>query len=107
MELLRLLRAALNQPLPEPPAWLDSLPLAGPYLEGKWLALMQEEEGALLLQLKQYVLQLPLKSWAIKAGGALGQGVVLITFSVLICFFFYRDGPAITARVHARKIQIV
>jgi predicted PurR-regulated permease PerM len=101
VELLHLLRAALNQPLPEPPHWLDSVPLAGSYLHGKWLVLMQEEEGALLLQLKQYLLKLPLRDWAITAGGALGQGVVLITFSVLICFFFYRDGPAITARVQA------
>jgi predicted PurR-regulated permease PerM len=101
VELLRLLRESLSQPLPEPPSWLESLPLVGAYLKGKWLMLMQEEEGAVLLQLKQYVLQLPLKNWAITAGGALGQGVVLITFSVLICFFFYRDGPAITARVHA------
>jgi len=101
VELLRLLREALNRPLPEPPLWLDSFPLAGAYLKGKWLALMQQEEGALLLQAKQYLLQLPLKDWAITAGGALGQGVVLITFSVLICFFFYRDGPAITARVQA------
>ena len=101
VELLRLLREALNQPLPEPPAWLDSIPLAGSYLQGKWLVLMQEEEGALLLQVKKYVLQLPLRDWAITAGGALGQGVVLITFSVLICFFFYRDGPAITARIQA------
>jgi len=101
VELLRLLREALNRPLPEPPVWLDSLPLAGDYLKGKWLALMHQEAGALLLQTKQYLLQLPLKDWAITAGGALGQGVVLITFSVLICFFFYRDGPAITARVQA------
>jgi len=101
VELLRLLRAAVNRPLPEPPVWLESFPLAGAYLKGKWLVLMQEEEGALLLQIKQYLLQLPLKDWAITAGGAVGQGVVLITFSVLICFFFYRDGPAITARVQA------
>jgi len=100
-ELLRLLREALNRPLPEPPGWLESVPLAGTYLKGKWLALMQAEEGAVLLQLKQHLLQLPLRDWAITAGGALGRGVVLITFSVLICFFFYRDGPAITARVQA------
>jgi len=99
VELLRLLRETLNRPLPAPPAWLESFPLAGAYLNGKWLALMQEEEGARLLQLKQYLLQLPLRDWAIAAGSALGQGVILITFSVLICFFFYRDGPAITARV--------
>jgi len=101
VELLRLLREALNRPLPEPPVWLDSVPLAGAYLEDKWLALMQEEEGALLLQIRQHLLQLPLKNWAITAGSALGQGVVLISFSVLICFFFYRDGSAITARLEA------
>jgi len=101
VELLQLLREALNRPLPEPPSWLGAFPLGGAYLESKWLALMQEEEGALLLQVRRYLLQLPLKSWAITAGGALGQGVVLIAFSVLICFFFYRDGPGITARVHA------
>ncbi|HYQ73103.1 MAG TPA: hypothetical protein VET88_14380, partial [Gammaproteobacteria bacterium] len=58
VELLQLLREALNQPLPEPPAWLDAVPLAGHYLQGKWLALMQEEEGALLLQVKRQLLQL-------------------------------------------------
>jgi predicted PurR-regulated permease PerM len=100
VELLRLLREALGRPLPEPPGWLASIPLAGSYLEARWLALMQEDEGA-ALQLKRYLLELPLRSWAIRAGGALGQGVVLISFSVLICFFFYRDGPAITVRTQA------
>lgn len=106
VELLRLLREALNQPLPQPPQWLESIPLAGSYLQDKWLALMQEEEGALLLRLKHHLLQLPLKDWAITAGGALGQGVILITFSVLICFFFYRDGPAITARVQTVMVHL-
>lgn len=99
--LVRLLREAMDRPLPQPPAWLETLPLAGGYLTAKWTALMNEDIGDLLLQARQYLLKLPLKDWAIVAAGALGQGVVLITFSVLICFFFYRDGPAITARVHA------
>ena len=99
VELLRLLREAMNRPLPPPPGWLETIPFAGGYLEAKWLLLMEGDEGAVLLQLKAYLLQLPLKNWAIKAGGALGEGVVLISFSVLICFFFYRDGPAITMRV--------
>jgi len=101
VELLKMLRETLNHPLPPPPGWIEAVPLAGGYLKGKWLLLMQGDEGAALLQLKQYLLQLPLKDWAIKAGGALGHGVVLITFSVFICFFFYRDGPAITARTQA------
>lgn len=99
VELLRLLREALNRPLPPPPDWLAGLPLAGGYLQGKWLAMMQQQEGTLLLQLREQLQQLPLRGWAINAGAALGRGVVLISFSVLICFFFYRDGPAITMRV--------
>lgn len=101
VELLRLLREALNRPLPPPPSWLETIPFAGGYLKGKWLMLMQGDEGAVLLQLKEYLLKLPLKDWAIQAGRSLGEGVVLISFSVLICFFFYRDGPAITTRVQA------
>jgi predicted PurR-regulated permease PerM len=101
VELLRLLREILNRPLPPPPDWLGALPFAGSYLKDKWMMLQQGDEGAALLQLKHYLLQLPLKDWAIRAGAVLGHGVVLITFSVFICFFFYRDGPAITARIRA------
>jgi predicted PurR-regulated permease PerM len=101
VELLRLLREALNRPLPPPPDWLQSIPLAGDYLQGKWLAMMQQDEGTPLPQVRAWLQELPLRSWAIDAGAALGQGVVLISFSVLICFFFYRDGPAITTRAQA------
>ncbi|MEZ5541102.1 MAG: AI-2E family transporter [Pseudomonadota bacterium] len=101
VELLRLLREALNRPLQPPPDWLQNIPLAGSYLQGKWLSIMQEDEGTLLVQVRELLQRLPLRSWAIQAGTALGQGVVLISFSVLICFFFYRDGPAITRRVQA------
>lgn len=101
VELLRLLRETLNRPLPPPPDWLQNVPLAGGYLQGKWLGVMQEDEGALLTQVRGLLQRLPLRAWAIDAGAALGQGVVLISFSVLICFFFYRDGPAITTRMQA------
>lgn len=99
--LVRLVREGMDRPLPQPPGWLESVPLVGAYLKAKWLALMQEDVGALLLDTRRYLLTLPLKDWAIQAAAIVGQGVVLITFSVFICFFFYRDGEAITARVHA------
>ncbi len=101
VELLRLLREALNRPLPAPPGWLENLPLAGGYLQGKWLSMMQTTEGTLFQQLREQLQQLPLRDWAIAAGAALVRGVILISFSVLICFFFYRDGPAITTRMQA------
>ncbi|HEY9199503.1 MAG TPA: AI-2E family transporter [Gammaproteobacteria bacterium] len=99
--LVRLLREAMERPLPEPPVWLETVPLIGAYLTAKWTALLHEDMGEVLLQARQYLQRLPLKEWAVIAAGALGRGVVLITFSVLICFFFYRDGPVITAQVHA------
>lgn len=97
--LLRLVRESMDQPLPQPPGWLESVPLIGAYLKGQWLALMQEDVGTLLVDARSYLLTLPLKDWAIQAAAVVGQGVVLITFSVFICFFFYRDGAAITARI--------
>ncbi len=99
--LVKMLRAAMDNPFPPPPAWLESLPLAGSYLTAKWTALLHEDVGGVLLQLRQSFKELPLKDWAIQAAGALGQGVVLITFSILICFFFYRDGRTITTQMHA------
>jgi predicted PurR-regulated permease PerM len=101
VELLRRLRDFLQAPLPPPPFWLEGIPLAGGYLQARWLAMMQAEEGTLLLQLREQLLNLPLRDWALNAATVLFEGTVLITFSVLICFFFYRDGPAITARVQA------
>jgi predicted PurR-regulated permease PerM len=57
VELLKMLRETLNQPLPPPPGWLEVVPLAGDYLRGKWILLMQGDEGAALLQIKQYLLE--------------------------------------------------
>lgn len=99
--LVRVLREAMERPLPEPPIWLDGLPLIGAYLTEKWTALMHEDMSDVLAQARLYLQQLPLKDWAVVGAAALGRGVLLITFSVLICFFFYRDGPTITAQVHA------
>ncbi|MFA7388084.1 MAG: AI-2E family transporter, partial [Thiohalobacteraceae bacterium] len=98
--LVRILRDAMERPLPALPAWIQTLPLIGSYIDVQWQALREGDEGALLLQLREWLVHLPLREWAINAGGALGRGVVLITFSVVICFFFYRDGPAITARLN-------
>ena len=98
--LLRVLRDAMERPLPEPPEWLGAVPLVGTYLTAKWAALLHEDMGDVLLQARQYLQQLPLKDWAVVAAAAVGRGVLLISFSVLICFFFYRDGPTITAQAH-------
>lgn len=100
-DLVRGLRGALEQPLPPLPGWVTELPVVGPYLQSIWQELTHGGEDTVVRQLKQAMNELPLRDWLLKAGGALVHGVVLIAFSVLICFFFYRDGPAITARVSA------
>lgn len=99
--MVRTLRNAIEQPLPALPDWIESLPVIGDYIKAWWLTVVRGDQGTLLLQLRQFMNELPLKDVAIQAGGALVHGVVLIAFSVIICFFFYRDGPAITARVRA------
>ena len=41
----------------------------------------------------------PAKVLALKAGSVVGEGLLQLTLSVLIAFFFFKDGDAITARL--------
>ena len=82
--------------LPEPPAWLASVPLAGGWLEARWSA-TRAEGGSVLRELAP-LLQ-PARQWALVAIRNLGEGAMTLGFSALIVFFFWRDGEALAARM--------
>src|SRR5260370_34487760 len=46
------------------------------------------------------------KTMVIWGGGALGAGIFQITLSLLIAFFFYRDGQAAANQLHAALHRI-
>jgi len=86
----------LEEGPPGPPAWIADLPLIGSGLSAYWTGLA-ENGGAATAQLKQYVW--PWRNWLISAGVTLGQGVLQLCLSLMISFFIYRDGEALSQRL--------
>ena len=58
----------------------------------------------MLDELKRFVD--PLRQFGFKAGAVIGEGLLQLTLSVFIAFFFFRDGEAIMARVRGAVSRI-
>jgi predicted PurR-regulated permease PerM len=79
-----------------PPQWLVDLPVVGPKAAEYWIT-MAGDSGKLLAKLKEWIQPV---SGALLAGGImLGRGLFELTLSVLIAFFFFRDGAAAAERL--------
>lgn len=82
--------------IPEPPAWLASVPLVGERISASWEAYVQDTESTL----EKW------KPWLKDAGRWLllhsldfAQGLLQLAMSVLIAFFLYRDGEGLVVRM--------
>jgi predicted PurR-regulated permease PerM len=96
-------RGVIARGPPEPPAWIGKIPLIGERASAYWSTLAHDT-GGLLDELRRFVE--PLRGFAFRAGAVVGEGLLQLTLSVLIAFFFYRDGEAIMARVRAAVMRI-
>jgi predicted PurR-regulated permease PerM len=92
-----IVRLLLDQGLPEPPNWVLDMPLVGADIHAYWLDLAHND-AAFAAAAVPYISQA--RDWMLLSGANLGQGAIELTLSVLICFFFYRDG-----RDAAQKLQ--
>jgi len=102
-QLLELGKKFIEEGPPEPPAWVGQIPLVGERLQSYWAG-FAHDSPALVAELEKYLL--PLRSFALAGGGALAQGLLQLTLSILIAFFFYRDGEAMAARLNAGVSRI-
>ncbi|MFO1323325.1 MAG: AI-2E family transporter [Burkholderiales bacterium] len=96
-------RGLMSRGLPDPPPWVSGLPLVGDRVAAYWASFAHDGEG-LLAELLRFVD--PLRDFAYKAGAVVGDGLLQLVLSVLIAFFFYRDGAAIMARVRGAVERI-
>ena len=78
--------------LPKPPDWVASLPLVGEGVDGWWRELATNEEK--LSEVLKKVAQ-PVQQGLLSAGLILGEGVLQLSLTAFIAFFFYRDGAAL------------
>jgi predicted PurR-regulated permease PerM len=88
------IRHAIDQGPQESPRWLVEFPLVGPRIHDYLTHLAQDpaERAAAMRSLVA-----PLREFGLRLGGALGRGIFEISLSLLICFFFYRDGDSAAA----------
>jgi predicted PurR-regulated permease PerM len=78
-----------NTPLPAAPEWVRSIPLVGNCMVEYWLKLSGSTGSGLELAKDLFVRN---QALLLHGGLKLGQGVLQLSLSVLIAFFFYRDG---------------
>lgn len=92
-------RAATNlfqEGLPDAPGWLKDLPLAGQTLHDYWQKFAHN--GARLMAELQKLAE-PAQAVALAGGRILGRGVIDITLSVFLAFFFFLHGEVLARRL--------
>jgi predicted PurR-regulated permease PerM len=96
-------RRIMVEGLPDPPHWVASLPLIGGQVEA-YLREMAHDSAKLMSVLAQ--LLDPLKSWLLSGGLKLGEGLLYLVLSVVLAFFFYRDGDAVSRGLDSALTRI-
>jgi predicted PurR-regulated permease PerM len=96
-ELKTAIQKWVEQGPPGPPSWLAKVPVVGPNAVEEWNALAADSD-ALLKKAKPLIESMSL--WLLKSGFALGRGVVELALSILITFFFLRNGVLLSERLN-------
>ena len=88
---------------PSPPEWVASVPLVGTHIADYWNSLDQSSS----VTLQQMAKLLPAaKSIVLWGGSAVADGIIQIILSLLIAFFFYRDGHSAAIQLQAALHRI-
>jgi predicted PurR-regulated permease PerM len=85
------------------PNWIVELPYIGSHIQTYVNSLAHDPA---VRKSELHSLLDPLKTLGVKLGKGLGNGILQITLSLIICFFFYRDGDAIARRLENMAVQL-
>lgn len=88
---------------PDAPAWLGKVPVVGARAVAKWQMLAQDT-AQLWTESRKWIE--PVSSWLLKAGLGLGSGIMELTLSIFIAFFFFRDGNVLAERLNSAVERI-
>lgn len=89
--------------LNEPPIWLSSMPWIGDYVLQYWHTL--SESRTELLKALQVSAE-SLRPFLLKTASLIANGVIQLALVLLVAFFFYRDGAAITRLIRTAVEKI-
>jgi predicted PurR-regulated permease PerM len=82
--------------VPDPPAWLKSVPLVGGRITDSWSAYVEDAEST-IEEWKPWLKEAG--RWLLGHSLDLAKGFFHLVLSVLIAFFFYRDGEGLVVRM--------
>ncbi len=102
-ELMDALRGLLAHGLPDPPGWVVELPLVGKRLSTYWYSLAHDQ-ARLALTLQSLLPSA--RQWLLSGGSYLGSGVLQLSLSVMVSFFFFRDGEVISGRLKRAALRL-
>ncbi len=89
-----LLRDFQVEGLPPAPIWLIDVPMVGEQLVSLWQSIDQQGTE-LFATVQPYLGQMG--NWLLARSAEIGGGMVELAFSLVLVFFFYRDGPRLAA----------
>ncbi|TWC29121.1 putative PurR-regulated permease PerM [Pseudomonas sp. SJZ079] len=90
--------------LPPPPSWLEGLPFVGERLLGLWQTI--DQQGAAFFDtVRPYLGQVG--NWLLARSAQVGGGMLELALSLILVFFFYRDGPRLAAFVHSLLDRLI
>jgi len=90
--------------LPPPPEWLGGVPLVGERLVGIWVTIDQQGV-AFFASVRPYLGQVG--NWLLARSAQIGGGVLELALSLVLVFFFYRDGPRLAAFVQSLLERLI
>ncbi|MCY1491202.1 putative transport protein YdiK [compost metagenome] len=85
-----LVKSVQMEGLPPPPDWLGQVPLVGERLVRAWHS-VDAQGAAFFASLRPYMGQAG--NWILARSAQVGGGMVELVLSLVLVFFFYRDGP--------------
>jgi predicted PurR-regulated permease PerM len=88
----------LSEHAPHAPQWVANLPVIGHGAARRWQVLASDSDQ-LLQEARRFVE--PVATWLLKAGFALGAGLLQLALSILITFFLLRNGTVVGKQLHA------
>lgn len=93
-----LVHKTIEEGPPAPPAWVASLPLVGEQAAQTW-SMFTHDTARLLDEARKYIE--PAKKVLIASGATALGAIFQLALSIVIAFFFFRDGEAVVARLRA------
>ena len=81
---------------PTPPEWLGKVPLVGGKAVDSWRSLASDT-AKFWAEAQRFIE--PVTAWLLRAGLALGAGLLQLALSIFIAFFLFRDGAALAERL--------